>query len=540
MKNIKLKILAFAAIILLAGCEDFLDINNDPNNPTRAELTSLLPYAQATLFGAYGIGTSGVSDILAVYAHHTVQRGNHDDYKIQANEYSLREAWEKSYTVILPDLNQIILQGTEEGRPSYTGIAKLLKAQLMTYVVDLWGDMPYTQAGDPVTFKFPTYDDDMAIYAAMFDLVESGMADLATAQAGGVAPGTDDLVYGGDLTKWVKYGNSLKLNMYNKVRLTSLYDGADVAALLGSPLISEPADDFELRYNTSIVPENRHPGFVREYTQGSPQYFISPYFYLLMKGEQACQNDLMVGIEDPRIPYYFYNQINLPAGDTAQNPVSFMDEEKFLSIWFGSFDRDPNEGFDQSNSQTLVGLYPVGGAYDNGSSADGSGDSGLRGAAPQRMLPAAAVDYVKAELALTAGAPGDPRALLASAIAKSFAEVNIAASAAGAPAISAGEITAYTDAVLALYDAGSAEDKLEIIMTQKWIQEFGFGVETYNDIRRTGFPEVCDPAEDLNDFSIQTNPYPVSLPYNINDLSNNGNAPAQRNQYTDKVFWDVN
>lgn len=537
MKNIKLKIVAFAAIIILAGCDDFLDINNDPNNPVRAELTALLPYTQATLFGSYGFGTAGVSDILEVYAHHTVQRGNHDDYKIQANEFALREAWEKSYTVILPDLNQIIKQGAEENRPVYTGIAKLLKAQLMTFVVDLWGDMPYTEAGDPVAFKFPHYDDDMAIYAAMFDLIESAMVDL---NAGGVTPAADDLIYGGDVDKWVRYGNSLKLNMYNKVRLTSLYDGNDVAALSAAPLIEGPADDFELDYGTSITPENRNPAFIREYTQNSPQYYISPYFYLLMKGEQACQNDLMVGITDPRIPYYFYNQVNIDAGDIPQNPTSFLDEDNFLSIWFGSFDRDPDEGFDQSTSQTLVGLYPVGGAYDDGSSADGTGDSGLRGAAPQRILTAAAVDYVRAELALTAGGPGDPRMFLSSAIDKSFAEVNIAAAAAGAPQISAGEIAAYRDAVLALYDAASPDGKLEIIMTQKWIQEFGFGVETYNDIRRTGYPEVCDPAQDLNDFSIQTNPYPVSLPYNINDLSNNSNAPAQRNQYTDKVFWDIN
>jgi hypothetical protein len=130
--------------------------------------------------------------------------------------------------------------------------------------------------------------------------------------------------------------------------------------------------------------------------------------------------------------------------------------------------------------------------------------------------------------------------MLSNGIALAFGEVNIAAAAAGAPAISAGEITAYTDQVLAKYDAGDADTKLEIIMTQKWIQEFGSGVETYSDIRRTGYPQVCDPAQDPNDFSIQTNAYPVSLPYNINDLTNNGNAPPQRNQYTDKVFWDVN
>ena len=529
----KIKILAFASILLLAGCDDFFNINDDPNNPTKADLNTILPYTQASVFGALGFGTAGISEILEVYNHHTVQRGDHDDYRITAGEFSLQAAWDQLYTVVLPDLNAIIARRDEA--PVYTGIAKLLKVVMFTSVVDLWGDMPYSQAGDPVAFKFPAYDDDMAIYAAMFPLIDEAVADLG---AGGAKPGSDDLVYGGDVAKWIKFANSLKLNLYNKVRLTTLYDAGAVNALLAANnFMSTNADDFELDYTTTITPENRNPAFVREYAQNSPAYYVSPYFFLLMNGEQACQNSLMVGIQDPRIPYYFYNQ--LAPGEAAQNPESYRNGE-FLSIWFGSFDRDPNEGFDQNISQTIVGLYPVGGAYDNASGVNASQTLGLKGTGPQRLLTSADVDYIRAELALTMGTSDDPRAMLLSAMNKSFAEVNVAAAAAGAPALSAGDISAYTDAVLARYDAADATGKLEIIMTQKWIQAFGAGLESYNDIRRTGFPEVCDPAQDLNEFSEQTRPYPVSLPYNQNDLTTNGNAPAQRDPYSSKVFWDVN
>jgi len=289
-----------------------------------------------------------------------------------------------------------------------------------------------------------------------------------------------------------------------------------------------------LDYNASIVPENRNPAFVREYAQNSPAYYVSPYFFLLMNGEQACQNSLMVGIVDPRIPYYFYNQ--LAPGEPAQNPVSYQNGE-FLSIWFGSYDLDPNEGFDQNISQTVVGLYPVGGPYDDGSGVNISATLGTKGASPQRLLTSAAIDYVRAELALTMGTTDNARDRLVSAIGKSFAEVNNAAASVGAPSVDG---TAYTAAVMALYDAGDNTRKLEIIMTQKWIQEFGNGVEAWSDIRRTGFPLVCDPDQDLNEWSTQTNPYPVTLPYNGNDLTNNGNAPGQHDQYSAKIFWDVN
>lgn len=530
----KLKIVALALVLFMISCNDFLDINKDPNNPTKADLSTILPYVEANLFGALGFGTAGITDILGVYTHQIVQRGNQDDYKVQANEFSLSQSWEKLYAVGLPDLNQIIKQGGEENKPIYVGIAKALKAYSFSAMVDLWGDIAYTEAGDPVKYPFPHYDSGQAIYADVLLQLDQALADLAK---GGARPGADDLVYGGDPAKWIKFVNSVKLNIYNKVRLTSMYDGAAVNALLSAPLLSSVSEDFQLKYTTSISPENRNPGFVREYAQSNPQYYISPYFYLLMKGEQACQNSLMVGIHDPRIPYYFYNQ--LAPNEISENPESYRNGE-FLSMWFGSYNRDPNEGFDQAHSQTIVGLYPVGGAYDNGSGVNASGDSGLKGAGPQRLLTAAAVEYVRAELALTEGTSDDPRVMLLSAMNKSFADVNVAASTAGAPPLSADTISKYTTAVLALYDAADADHKLEVILTEKWIQEFGSGIEAYSDIRRTGYPQVCDPGQDLNEFSIQTNPYPVSLPYNGNDLTNNGNAPAQRNQYLDKIFWDIN
>ena len=530
----KIKIAIVALVLALVSCNDFLDINTDPNNPTTASLTTILPYAEVTMFGSFGIGTAGISELLAVYAHHTVQRGDEDDYKTQANEFSLGSCWDEMYTVALPDLNQIIKQGAAEGKPAYSGIAKILKAQIFSLMVDMWGDIPYSESGDPVNYKFPHFDDDAAIYADLFHLIDSGIADL---NAGGPPPGSDDVIYGGDLDKWKAYANSLMLNMYNKVRLTSLYDAAKVSALLTSGLISSLSGDFELRYNTSLTPENRNPGFIREYAQNNPQYYISPYFYLMMKGEQACQNTLLVGVADPRLPYYFYNQ--LTDGETAQNPVAYQDGN-FLSIWFGSVDRDPNEGFDQNTSQTVCGLYPIGGAFDDHSGHDATGDSGLRGAGAQRILTAAAVDYIRAELALTKATGENPRELLSSAIAKSFAKVNAIAATAGAPLISNADVNTYINEVLAIYDAGDDDKKLEVIMTEKWIQEFGFAIDAYSDIRRTGYPQVCDPAQDLNEYSIQTNPYPVSLYYSANDITNNRNSPGQRNTFLDKVFWDVN
>jgi hypothetical protein len=97
----------------------------------------------------------------------------------------------------------------------------------------------------------------------------------------------------------------------------------------------------------------------------------------------------------------------------------------------------------------------------------------------------------------------------------------------------------YITAVLALYDAGSTQKKLELILTEKWIASFGFSLDIYTDYRRTGYPIMFDPNTDGNPFTILNRAYPVSIPYFVDDLQINPNAAPQRNPGTDKVFWDV-
>ncbi len=535
MKKYSIPFSLFVLMLLsIPACDDYLNINDDPNNPTDAQINNLMPFSQATLFGSLGMGNAGISELVSVYAHHTVQRGNHDDYKITENEFAISQSWEKLYAVILPDLNIVIEKAAATNAWSYVGMSKLIKVQMFSSIVDLWGDMPYAEAGKGAEVTFPKYDDDKEIYKDLFRLGFEALADLDKTSLR--LPGADDLIYKGDMNKWKKYGRSLLLNMYNKVRLTDLYDAAKVSELLKLSLISGTTEDFELTYTTNITPENRNPGFIREYTQGNPSFFISPYFHLILKGDTAAQNTLMVGIKDPRVPYFFYNQLG--AGEQAENPISYLDG-RFLSIWFASYDKDPNEGFDQGKSQTLIGLWPVGGAYDNGSGVNADLNSGLKGAGAQRILTAADINFIKAELALTKNTGENPKSLLEAGIKSSFAKINAVARTAGAPVMSDEVVNVYLNKVIVLFEAADATKKLEIIMTQKWIHDFGYGLESYNDIRRTGFPQICDPAKDPNVYSIQSRPYPVTLPYNGDDLSTNPKA-VQHNQYTDKVFWDVN
>ncbi len=533
-KYIKIPLLAL--VLLLAGsCNDYLDINDDPNNPTAVPLSQILPFAQATTAGALGLGTAGLSDILEVWTHHLVQRSNHDDYATDGDDFNLTTPWDKIYAVVLTDLREVIRIGAEQENWHYVGIAQVLRVYAYSALVDIWGDVPYSEAVQGAANPFPPYDDGKAIYTDLFFQLDEGIKNLNRSSK--LSPMGDDLIYGGNIAKWIRFANTLKLNMYNRVRMTDLYEAAEVDALLkGGSLMASIADDFELVYGKSLAPENRHPGFVREYAQQNPQWYISPYFYQLMQGNTACQNPIFHNIADPRIPYYFYNQ--LAPGEPAENPPAYQDDQ-FLSIWFGSLNRDPNEGFDQSSSQTIIGLYPAGGQYDDGSGVNANANMGLAGASAQRLLTYTDLQFVRTELALTENTGEDARDLFLASMQTAFTKVNQAAASVGAPLISETDRDAYIDAVLALYDAGDDEKKLELVMTQKWIAAFGAGLESYNDIRRTGYPLVYLPNNDPNPFTAQTRSYPLSLPYNTNDLQINPNAPEQRNKASDKVFWDV-
>lgn len=533
-------LLAFTAVMGIAtGCGDFLDINTDPNNPLDSRLDQVLPTVETAIFEALGNGAGGMSDITSQFVHHTAQRGPSNFYFMAGNEFNIANAWPNLYSSAMMDINVMITKATERKSYHYLGIAQTLKAYAYSVMVDMWGKAAYFDFGKGTENPFPGYDDGSVIYPELQKLLTEAVANFALEASEEV--GADDLIYGGDVENWTKLANSLRLKLYNQVRLTDQYDAAAVNAIIAEgTLESSVGDGFKLLYGATNNPENRHPLFKQDYVDNNANY-IDPYFYLVMKGDPSLPvfNPLLVGIEDPRIPHYFYNQLS---GDDPQNDHTTAYWGDFLSIWFASYNIDPNEGFDQAQSQTVVGEYPAGGAFDDGEGvtagvATGQ-NPGLGGAGYQRLYPYFAHLFTRAELSLEEGATGDPRELFEAAMRAAFDEVNELSP--NTNDIDGDDIDDYVNAVLALYDAGSAAKRLELIMTEKWIASFGFSIDAYTDYRRTGYPIMFDPNTDNNPFTILNRAYPQSLPYFTSDLAINPNADAQRNPATDEVFWDVN
>jgi hypothetical protein len=262
---------------------------------------------------------------------------------------------------------------------------------------------------------------------------------------------------------------------------------------------------------------------------------------------------------DPRLPYYIYNQIK--ATTATADPTEYRDGA-FVSIYFGS--RGPNRDRNQQNVISLMGIYPVGGRYDDGAGGTASATSGT-GAAPYRFITYADRLYLEAELINVGLAPGDARAVFQAALNESFKQVDYVITtyvkpAQTVPAVNGtAAMTTYINKVMTEYDAGNTAKKLELIITEKWIQAFGSEVDAFNDYRRTGYPVLFDPnnpahapggfvqppltgnpqANPQPAVQVQlSRPYPNSLPWFQTELETNPNAPPQKDLVNSfKVFW---
>lgn len=591
----KLKYIMLAGLMITsASCKKALDINTSPNSPVAAPINKLLPTAEENL-GISQTISGGISQVLEVYVHRMVVREDPDQYGATGADFNIAANWNDVYISTLTNLDAIITQGTKDGNMHYVGIAEVLKAYAYAQLVDVYGDVPFTQV-NKTGITSPKFDKGADIYAAIMTLIDKGITDISSPGTNTLEPGADDVIYGG-LTgakskkgnsgsatatpKWVLAANSLKLKLLVQQRLVKDVS-ADVATLVaGGNLISSSVDDFVMPFGPNGAYDDRSPAF-NDYTATQRGNYISPWFYEIMQGRNPA---IFNGDIDPRMAYYFFKQ-SKPSVLTS-NPIEYRDSNGFLSIYFGS--QGPNAAQLQQNFMTILGIYPSGGRYDDGLGGTG-GDASGTGAAPYRLITYADVLYLEAEMQQIGKLAGSARTTFSAALDESFKQVdymitNYVKPTQAVPAIATlAATTTYKANVLAEFDnppplypgyphpdnglVGPAIKQLEIIMTQKWLSSFGSAVDAYNDYRRTGYPTLFDPKNTTmapvpagktlgyvqppangnvgassNDPELavpvtRSKNYPLTLPWYTAEIERNQNAPAQKvDPSTVKPFW---
>ncbi|SEJ36657.1 Susd and RagB outer membrane lipoprotein [Dyadobacter sp. SG02] len=523
-------ILLFVVLMIASSCSDFVDINNDPNNPTEPTLALLLPATQMSLAGYFNAVNTGGSAVMQHFASGNLNRWNQSGSTFST-------AWSGFYTATLPDLETIIREGTAQQAWGYVAIAKLQKAYLYSIMVDLWGDVPYSQAVGE--FTDPALDKGATIYASLFELIDQALADM---EKGFTVAAGSDVFYQGSKLGWQRMANSLKLKMLIQTRLVDPAKAtAGIKALLTGdvPLITDNAHDFVFQYGTNVTPNARHPWYTSWYSSGRGGYVSMPLVNKLKDSD------------DPRLRYYVFRQ-NANVG-----LANSMNGEGF-------YGREPGDGTASpadANTRALIGIYPAAGLYDNGTiksltashiylnntgavstttsnsfkiPLSTSGDGTGAGILP--LITSSMVNFMRAEAALALGTGEDAAQLVADAVAGHLNRVSTLAGANKGTVMPASTITGFTERIKTQFTGASEAGKMDILMTQKWIALFGNGIESYNDYRRTGLPKLSDLVSPLDVF-------PMRFYYSETELTSNelliaDREAIQRAQQTTPVFWD--
>ena len=518
-------VLIGAAAAFLYSCSDFIDINEDPNNSVVPQLNLLLPATQLSIIGNMESVNRGAS---AVVQH----RGNGSLNRYDQTGTTFESSWEGFYTQAIPDLEKIIEVGTESGDWGYVGIAKIEKAYLYSIMTDLWGDIPFSEATKSANPKFDRGQD---VYSGALALLDEGIADL---DKGVAIVGSSDLFYQGNLAKWKKMASSLKLKLHLQTRLVDPEASrqAIISLINGSDLISDNSEDFTFQFGTNTAPNSRHPWYTAGYSPSRDGYV------------SMMVVDRLMAQDDPRLRYYIF-RINEVAG---------LANSKTGEGYYGRYPGDGASSPADQNTRAIVGVYPSGGLYDNGlipsltpdhiylnniGATAGTTSNSFKvalfangdgtGAGIFPLLTYSMVSFMRAEAALTLGTGEDAQALLEEAVAAQMKVVNsLSPSFALSDAAIAGFVARLGDKFLAADDAA----KMELLMMQKWIALYGNGIESYNDYRRTGLPELEPLVSPLDVF-------PLRYYYSQTELTSNESLmderdQLQRNQQITPVFWD--
>lgn len=200
-------------------------------------------------------------------------------------------------------------------------IGRIMKALIFERITDLYGDVPYSQAGEGYYGKilFPVYDKQQDIYKSLISELQDATSKLSTS---GDIP-TGDAIYGGDIGKWQRFGNSLLLRV--AMRLSKVDPATAktvVQSVIGKTLTGNSDDAFLLHDPAGGRPTvNR----VSQVLQGGPenQYVKwSERFIDILQGK-AKRTDPIDPVPDPRLAVISVTNYTIgnttPAGDS--NPA---------------------------------------------------------------------------------------------------------------------------------------------------------------------------------------------------------------------------
>ncbi|MDX9781906.1 MAG: SusD/RagB family nutrient-binding outer membrane lipoprotein [Bacteroidales bacterium] len=460
MNTIKKLFFALLALpVLLTGCDkEFDDINKSPNSTTSVPTPYIMTYAQRELgFYLYDVWRSGRQSSIA--CQHLAQRNytSEDRYLFRQE---VTDGFFRNTYFITQSFQDIINLNTNEatkgGMAAYgdnsvqIATAKLMQIWAVELLAETFGDVPYTQAWQAPDIVMPAYD-------KQSDLFPKLLADAKTAvdalKAGNKGWSNGDVLFGGDLDKWISFGNSLRLRIALRMSNVNAAWKTTAKAIIAEGVMSSNDDNAIIQFTGPGAP-NEAP-FYNGFIVGKRNDFtLTKQFVGLLAGVNDTDKGYtnpFEGLEDPRFRVYI-GESNYSTGRKTGVPYGMLDAA--------------TGGFVNANGTTVINLtrQPL--------------PLLLQANFWSTFLDYPTVCFMKSEV-------------------NDFDKVNLEEGIRASLEMWGAEVDEdYIDEVLARYDAANAEGKKEIVLTQKYIHLFAQSFEAWAEYRRTGYPKsIVKPGE---------------------------------------------
>lgn len=455
----RIKILLPVLALSLFSCSDYLDINDSSNDPTAEQITPNLSLAGAetntyrtlartgNVFGNLFLNNWGFNvNAFAVTSP--------EEFTLALTNGSYSGIWDGFYVNSANFTN--IINHSAENYENHKAIAKILKSFYFQYLVDLYGDIPYTEAHLGSQNLSPAYDDDQAIYRDLVVQLEDAIATIDNPVATTIAVGTEDVIFQGNMANWKKFANTLKLRLL--LRQSEMND-AETTAYLAAKFAELAGAEF-LDIDATI-----NPGYSNDSSeQQNPWY------------------DLFFDVSGSATTYYNqYGAAEFFANELNSNPTSDARKGKIFELVSGQVSGvrqgDCSQTFGpECTAPTTISKLSTTGVL-SGPDQDG-----------YMMLLSESL-LLQAEAVHRGYLAGDAQDLFDQAITASFNHLN------------AGSSTQYISEVNTVaekgYGAGTSTQKLKAIMYQKKVALTGVNaMEVFIEYTRTGFIDDIDLADD--------------------------------------------
>lgn len=484
--------------IALQSCK-LRETNVNPNASTNAPLSAILTGAEASLGFSIGADANPISNIFVQqFSGANGDATGFENYTSTSGRYDV--VWSDIYPTSLNNLAIIKQKAKAGNNPYYAGIAKILLAYGFGTLTDLYGDIPYSDALKGLDSKAPKYDAQEFIYKSIQEQLDSAIVELSlptnnytSGATGNLAPSTDDVIYKGDVKKWIAAAWTLKARYALHLSKLNATDAANKALeYLGANGtyrgIASNANDLQVNFTTST-------------TNSNPYYQISVNRAGWLTVNASFAN-LLNG-----------NKIS-DSPDKA--PSDTIDPRRSFFI--------------AANSAGKYKGYRTGG---NNNEVSNIGPFFNTPTGPVIFASYAEAKFIEAEARLILN-NADPKILekLKEGIQASFAKVITSSADTNATLV---KQTAYINKRAVL--TGDFQKDLNTIITQKYIALFTQG-EVWVDYRRTGYPVLPLVQGGTNNLN-PNGEIPRRFLYPSNEQLLNPNIPTKGSTYQNpRLWWD--